>query len=642
MTVDQTLVPPVEAPDEHDDGSVTCRSPKLAVALMCATVAIVYGSGTILFTALSTVADDLGASQTQLQWVTGMYPLVIAALLLPGGAFVDRLGRKTGAVLGLGITAGFFLAASFANDANTVILFMGLAGIGGAMAFPATLATITAVVPRERRGPAVGMWAASLFIGGITGTTLGGVLSEWLDWQWLLIGPAVLGLLLTVPILLFVPESRDKRNSHVDFLGAALSIAAVGLFVYGLNEAPTRGLTDPLTQLALLGMVFGVLFVWWQLTAKRPMLDVRLFKDGRFGSGSLVNLLSWFMTYGFFFTAVQYRYYTLDYGPLLTGISFAPCSVLVIPLAISGPRLARKYGARPVMVFGLLLLAIGSAGIAAAATTEKFWPVAIAEAFAFGGLGLVGGPATESIIDALPPARHGVASAVNDITRQLGIALGVAMLGSLFNAAYRADVSTDNVSGDVVDATKDSAAQGLALAADLPDGVRQAQEEAIAHAVALGFIAASIALAIALLIGALVVWRRCPADAGKAAEVLEAEGAVETRVLALVPAAAPIVLDPVLDLPSPPVAAMAAMAPPPMSVPVPPPPIGLQLVEAAERYARLLAEAQARHDELEIRIAHLELHEAELQRRCQAAHADLAWLTAPDPIAEPAPEVSTY
>jgi EmrB/QacA subfamily drug resistance transporter len=626
MTVDQAAVPasPDLPADEFEQDVVPCHNPKIAAALMCLTVALVYGSGTILFTALSTVAEELDASQTQLQWVTGTYPLVIAALLLPGGAFVDRLGRKTGAVLGLAITASFFLAASLSHNAGTVILFMGLAGIGGAMAFPATLATITAVVPRDRRGPAVGLWSASLFIGGITGTTLGGLLSEWLAWQWLLIGPAILGFLAIIPILIWVPESRDVRNAHVDLLGAALSVAAVGLFVYGLTEAPTRGWADPLTLTSVLGVVFGVLFVWSQLAAKRPMLDVRLFKDGRFGSGSLVNLLSWFMTYGFFFTAVQYRYYTLDYGPLLTGLSFAPCSVLIIPLAMAGPRLARKYGSRPVMVAGLLILASGSAGIALAATTQDYWPVAIAEAFAFSGLALVGGPATESIIDALPPAKHGVASAVNDITRQLGIALGVALLGTLFNAAYRADVATNGVSDDVVEATKDSAADGLALAAGLPDNVREAQESAISSAVSLGFIVASLALALTLAIGALVVWRRCPVDAGKA---VEADFTAD--------AWAAMTLDPVLDLPSESVAAMAAAVPFPV-------PVGLQLVEAAEHYERLLREAQARHAELEASIARLERHEAELRRRCHEAHAEEAWLAAYDPIAAPAPEMSTY
>ncbi|MBA3741755.1 MFS transporter [Sporichthya sp.] len=629
MTVDQAGVPAApDAPEfQLEQDAVPCRRPKLAVALMCLTVAVIYGSGTILFTALSTVAEELEASQTQLVWIAGMYPLVIAALLLPGGAFVDRVGRKVGAVLGLAITASFFLAASQTNSADMVLLFLGLAGIGGAMSFPATLATITAVVPRERRGPAVGLWSASLFIGGVTGTTLGGVLSEWLAWQWLLIGPAVLGLLAIVPILIWVPESRDVRNAHVDVLGAVLSVLAVGLFVFGMTEAPEKGFADPLTLTALLGLVFGVLFVWSQLRDKRPMLDLRLFKDGRFGSGSLVNLLSWFMTYGFFFTAVQYRYYTLDFGPLLTGLSFAPSATFIIPLAIVGPKLARKYGSRPVMVLGLMILAVGSVGIALTATTQKFWPVAICEAIAFSGLALVGGPATESIIDALPPAKHGVASAVNDITRQLGIALGVAVLGTLFNAAYRADVATDGVLDDVVEATKDSAAEGLALAAGLPDSVREAQESAIANAVTLGFVVASLALALALAIGAWVVWRRCPAEVGKAVEAdFTAEAWAEMK---LDPA-----LDPAQDRPSVSVAAMAALAPieaplqasllpPPPSVPAAIP-LSVQLTQAAARYADLLEQAQARHADLEADLVRLRAHEAEVRRRCAEAHAEHA------------------
>ncbi|HVE27599.1 MAG TPA: MFS transporter, partial [Sporichthya sp.] len=618
---------------------VDCKRPKLAVALMCLTVALVYGSGTILFAALATVAGELGASQTQLVWVTGTYPLVIAALLLPGGAFVDRVGRKVGAVLGLAITASFFLAASQSHSAETVILFLGLAGVGGAMSFPATLATITAVVPRDRRGPAVGLWSVSLFLGGTAGTTLGGVLSEWLAWEWLLIGPAVVGFLMLVPVLLWVPESRDVRNAHVDLLGAVLSMLAVGLFVFGMTEAPTRGFSDPLTLTAFLGLFFGVMFVWSQLVVARPMLDVRLFRDGRFGSGSVVNLLSWFMSYGLFFTAVQYRYYTLGFGPLLTGLSFAPCAVFVIPLAVAGPRIARRRGARPVMVFGLLLLAAGSVGIALTATTQTYWPVAVCESLAFGGLGLIGGPATESIIDALPPARHGVASAVNDITRQLGIALGVAVLGTLFNAAYRADVGTDGVSADLGAATKDSAAQGLALAAGLPDDLRKAQETSIANAVTLGFVVSCLALAVVLAIGAAVVWRRCPVDAGKAVEAdFTAEAWAARSAAGDASGKLHAVLDPLLDRPSVTVAAMAAVAPAPGPVAVP---LGLQLVEAAERYERLLRAAQDRHDELELRIARLEQHEADLRRRCHDLHAEDMGLVARDPIAVPTAPMST-
>jgi hypothetical protein len=313
--------------------------------------------------------------------------------------------------------------------------------------------------------------------------------------------------------------------------------------------------------------------------------------------------------------------------------------VFVIPLAVAGPRIARRRGARPVMVFGLLLLAAGSVGIALTATTQTYWPVAVCESLAFGGLGLIGGPATESIIDALPPARHGVASAVNDITRQLGIALGVAVLGTLFNAAYRADVGTDGVSADLGAATKDSAAQGLALAAGLPDDLRKAQETSIANAVTLGFVVSCLALAVVLAIGAAVVWRRCPVDAGKAVEAdFTAEAWAARSAAGDASGKLHAVLDPLLDRPSVTVAAMAAVAPAPGPVAVP---LGLQLVEAAERYEQLLRAAQDRHDELELRIARLEQHEADLRRRCHDLHAEDMGLVARDPIAVPTAPMST-
>lgn len=591
ITVDSVTIPAAVTGGDSLHGAGRRGSPRATVALMCVTVAFIYGSGTILFSAMATVAEQLDASQTQMQWVAGIYPLVIAALLLPGGAFADRVGRKVGVVLGLAVSAAFFLAASLTTDARLVILSMGLAGIGGAIAFPATLATITAVVPRERRGPAVGLWSASLFLGGLAGTTLGGLLSEFADWKWLLIGPGVLGLLVIVPVLRYVPESRDPANAVFDLRGTVFSVLAVGLFVFGLTEAPSRGWTDPVTQTCFLGLIFGVLFVWSQLSSPRPMLDVRLFAEGRFGSGSLINLMSWFLAYGLFFTAVQYRYYTLGYGPLLTGISFVPGVVLVIPLALAGPRLARRFGSRPVMVAGALLLAGGSVGIAIGGATQGYWPVVICEAITFGGLGLVGGPATESIIDALPVARHGVASAVNDITRQLGIALGVAVLGSVFNAAYRIEVENRSgaVPAETLAATKNSAAEGLARAAELPDDLRAIQEDAIAQAAALGFVIAMVALAVTLFLAAWVVWRRCPADAGRAARTV----------------------------PTPPAdPALTAI------------PLSQQLVAAAEHYERLVRAAQARREDLERSIDRLELQEAELLRECAAAQAERARMTA--------------
>ncbi len=505
--------------------TTSVRSPRAAVVVMCLTVGLVYGAGTILFTALEKVAEELDANQTELQWISGTYPLVIAALLLPGGAFVDRVGRKVGAILGLTTIAGFFAAASQWTDPRMVILCMALAGIGGAMAFPATLATITAVIPADRRGPAVGIWSISLYMGGIIGTSVGGFISEYLAWPWLFLVPALCALALLPAVLICVPESRDVQHKEFDARGSTLAFLAVGLFVFGMTEAPSKGWTHPLTLTAVVGVGFLVLFVRSQLRAQHPILDVRLFRDGLFGSGSLLNLATWFLTYGFFFTAVQYRAFTLGLDPVLLGLSFGLAGPVAVPLAILGPRWARRFGVRPVLVAGAVTMAAGALCVSAAATTNSFWLVALSEALMFGGLALSGGPATEAIIEALPPAKHGVASAVNDITRQLGVALGVAMLGSLFNIAYRQQIGAQSADIDAhaIAGTKDSAAAGLALIPSLPDETQVEQTRVIEDAVASGFSAAMAAAAAVMAICAVLVWRRCPKGVGRTAPTPEPE-----------------------------------------------------------------------------------------------------------------------
>ena len=486
----------------------------VVVLMMCLIVGLVFAAGTVLFTSLPQVAQSLHANQTNALWLADIYPLVVAALLMPAGALIDRLGRKRGALFGLALIGLSFPAAGLAQSPGPAIAALGVAGIGGAFAFPATLATITAIMPKERRGTAVGMWSASMLGGGSVGAALGGLLAETADPFWIFAAPGIVAAVLFLPTLLLVPESREERRGRFDVGGAVLSALGVGLFVLGMIEAPSKGWTHPLTLSALLGVGFLVMFVRWELRTPEPLLDVRLLKQPRFGMGSFVNVMSWFLAYGNFFLAVQYRVFTLGYGPLKAGASLVSMMVLVIPLGAFGPRLARRYGARIVMVAGLVMMSAGSVAAAFAATTHTYHWVALAEVFAFGGLGLVGGPATEAIVDGLPASQQGVASAVNDTTRELGVAVGVAMMGSVFNFAYR-DQITDNpfeVPPAVLDATRESAAAGIQLAAALPRDLAARQVEHVQNAVAVGFSAALVAAAVVMALGAWAVWRIHPAD----------------------------------------------------------------------------------------------------------------------------------
>lgn len=484
------------------------------VLMMCLIVGLVFAAGTVLFTSLPQVAQSLNANQTDALWLADIYPLVVAALLMPAGALIDRLGRQRGALLGLVLIAIFFPAAGLASSPGPAIAALGVAGVGGAFAFPATLATITAIMPKERRGTAVGMWSASMLGGGSVGAALGGLLAETTDPFWIFAAPGIVAAVLFVPTLALVPESRDERHVRFDVHGAVLSALGVGLFVLGMIEAPSKGWTHPLTLSALLGVGFLALFIRWELRTPEPMLDVRLLMQPRFGMGSFVNVMSWFLAYGNFFLAVQYRVFTLGYGPLKAGVSLVSMMVLVIPLGAYGPRLARRYGARLVMVTGLAMMSAGSVAAALAATTHTYHWVALAEVITFGGLGLVGGPATEAIVDGLPASHQGVASAVNDTTRELGVAVGVAMMGSVFNFAYRNQVAADPVQlpAAMLEATRESAAAGIQLAATLPGEMAIRQLEHVQNAVASGFSAALLAAAAVMALGALAVWRIHPAD----------------------------------------------------------------------------------------------------------------------------------
>ena len=497
---------PHRAPRRAPDGAI--------VTVMCMVVGLVFAGGTILFTALPNVARELTATQTSALWMADVYPLVIAALLMPAGALIDRYGRKRGAVVGLILIGAFFFAAGQADSAGTVILFLGLAGIGGALAFPATLATITAIMPKQRRGTAVGMWAASMLLGGTIGAGAGGALSQYASTTWVFTAMAIVAAVLLAATLTFVPESRDERVIHVDVVGSLLSIGGVGLFVLGMIEAPSKGWTHPLTMSALLGVAFLIAFVRWELHTDKPLFDVRLLLDGRFGTGSLVNVLSWFYAFGTFFNGVQYRAFGLGYGPVKTGLSLVSMAILTVPMGLLGPRWARRYGARVVMAGGLAMMAVGSIAGALAATTQTYHWVALAEIIAFGGLGLVGGPATEAIVDALPDSHQGVASAINDTTRELGVAVGIALLGSTFNLAYRHSIN-DNPNGlpdAALDITRDSPIAGLHLASGLPPDTAAAQVDLVHHSVATGLSLAWAAGAVILALGAVAVMLTHPHD----------------------------------------------------------------------------------------------------------------------------------
>jgi EmrB/QacA subfamily drug resistance transporter len=400
-----------------------------------------------------------------LQWIVDAYTLFLAAFLLPAGALGDRFSRKLMLVLGLGVMAAATVWSATVDASEPLIAARALAGLGAAMVFPATLSTLTAVTSEARRGRAVALWAACVSIGGILGIIGAGLILEHNDWPWIFWTTAIGCGVALILSLVVVVDTKDPEGAHLDPLGTVLSVAAVGGLVLGITEGPARGWTDPLTLVGLIaGALAAVGFVLWEVRARRPLLDVRLFAHPRFGSGSLAIFMLFLATFGAFFLCVQYLAYVFGYGPLDSGLALVPVGITVLPASMVAVVIARKLSVYVTEVVGMVVCGFGL--VLLSLLDESSTYLAFAGAFmVFGlGVGLCQTPATEAIVEALPRAKQGVASAVNDTAREMGAALGIAVMGSVFNVGYRAAVGDAALPAALVGPVKESPAVGLAVA----------------------------------------------------------------------------------------------------------------------------------------------------------------------------------
>jgi EmrB/QacA subfamily drug resistance transporter len=416
---------------------------RAVLAVMCLALMMVVAAVASLNVALPDLARGTGATLSQLQWIVDAYALVFAGLLLPAGALGDRFGRKGILLTGLFVFGGASTAALFVNDPSTLIGLRAVLGVGAALVMPTTLSIITNVFPPEERGHAVGIWAGIAGAGAVIGLLLSGTLLEWFSWPSVFavnVTLAALAIAATIPI---VPTSRNMRGVRLDPLGALLS--SLGLFglVFAIIEAPQRGWLDPVTVSAFAaGAALLVAFVLFELRRREPMLDPRLFARRGFGVGSLSLMLQFFAQFGFLFIALQYLQFVLGYSPLEAGASILPMAVMLIAIAPRAPALAHRLGVRLVGSVGLALMAVGFLVFTMLGADSSYWTFGAGAVITGIGLGLATSPATTAIVSSLPSHRQGIASAVNDLAREVGGAFGIAVLGSVLNSGYRADMAT--------------------------------------------------------------------------------------------------------------------------------------------------------------------------------------------------------
>ncbi|MEO3750750.1 DHA2 family efflux MFS transporter permease subunit [Streptomyces sp. B6B3] len=465
------------------------------LAVMCLALAVVVGMLASLLVAVPDMAGDLGASEAELQWIMNAYGVAFAGLLLTGGALGDRYGRRNVLLAGLALFGLASAAVVAVDDVAVVIALRAVAGVGAALVMPMTLAVITHVFPPAERGRAVGVWSGISFGAALLGVLLAGSLLEAFSWRSVFVANAAIAAFALVAAAAITPASKDPDAAPLDPVGSLLSVVGLGALVYGIVEGPERGWDDGtvLTGFAM-GATGLAAFVWWELKRQRPMLDPRVFRLRGVSAGALVLTAETLAMFGLFFLLLQHLQQVMGYSPFRAGLALIPMAVAAIVVSPAAPPLAHRFGMRAVMGTGMAVIASGLALMSVFADGAAYWPVLTSTALLGAGIAFAATPATDAIVAALPQAKQGIASALNDVTRELGGVLGIAVLGSVFNATYRAEIAD----ATRTDGPRDSLAAALGAAEDI--GGRPGAE--LAHAAREAF---GSGMVNALLAGGVVV-----------------------------------------------------------------------------------------------------------------------------------------
>ncbi|PWJ26396.1 EmrB/QacA subfamily drug resistance transporter [Branchiibius hedensis] len=413
--------------------------------------------------AAPSIAIDLGADATQISWIVDAYALSFAALLLLSGAIGDRYGRRRALVAGLVVFICASISALFVNTPGQLIAVQAVLGAGAALVMPATLSTITSTFPPERRVRAVGTWAGVSGASAVLGLLAAGLLLQQWSWRSIFVFNLTMGLIALVGTVRFIPESADRDAPKLDLVGALLSVAGLAVLVYSIIEAPTQGWISAATLIGLgVGVVVLLCFLGWELRHDDPLLDPRLFRLHGFSAGSLSITAQFFGFFGFVFLMVQYLQFVLGYSALTTALAIVPLAALMMPAArVLAPAAADRMGTGTTIAAGLLLIAAGFAVLAQLDPQSSYWLV-LAGLLPLGlGMGLAMTPATNAITAALPTAKQGVASAMNDLSRELGAALGIAVLGSILQSAYRSTLTLPGVPDPAAEQARSSLAVAM-------------------------------------------------------------------------------------------------------------------------------------------------------------------------------------
>jgi len=434
------------------------------------------------------------------------------------GSLGDRFGRKRALQVGLLVFGLSSFFAAYAESSAQVIAARALMGVGGALIMPSTLSIITHVFPREERGKAIGIWAGVAGLGVGLGPLTGGLLLEHFWWgSVFLINIPIVGLALLAGLVL-VPESRDPHPASLDILGAVLSISAVTTLVYSIIEAPVRGWTDGLVIVGFVGGVaLAAAFVYREIRTDHPMLNFAFFKNPRFSAGAGAIAIGSFALFGIVFGLTQYLQFVQGYTPLEAGLRMVPVALGIAIGAGFSQRLVGRLGTNRVVAMGLVVLAGVLVTITFWQPDTDYWIVGATFFVLAFGMGSLMAPSTDSVMGAVPEANAGIASAMNDVTRQMGGAFGVAVIGSIINTVYsgRMGEAVAGLPPEAAKAASDSVGAASRVASTLPaeivGGLADFANMAFTDALGIAVLAAAgVALTGSVLIARFMPARHLP------------------------------------------------------------------------------------------------------------------------------------
>ena len=483
-----------------------------ALIVLAMSLLIVSVDNTILNVGLPTIREDLDASSSQLQWIVDSYLLVFAVLLLIAGALGDRFGRKKALTFGLVMFGIGSLFAAAAPGTTQLIASRALMGVGAAAIMPTTLSILTNIFPDDERPKAIAIWAAVSGMGIAIGPISGGFLLEHFDWGSLFLVNIPIVAIGLVAGAILIPESRDPEPKKLDFVGAGLSIAGLTAIVWGLIEASERGWTDSTILGAFAaGSAIMAAFIAWERRSSHPMLDVSVFRNLRFSAASISVAFVFFALMGVVYFLTTYLQSVMGYTALEAGVRMLPVAAGLIAATKVSVEATKRLGTKIVVATGLgtvgsALYLLGTCGV-----DTGYGRVALALSMMGVGMSLAMSPATESIMGSLPKAKAGIGSAMNDVVREVGGTLGVAVLGSVLASSYGngMDGAVRGMPHDAAEAASDSvggahdvAAQiGGEAAANLTQVANQSFVDAMSTTATL---AAGVALAGALIAAAFL------------------------------------------------------------------------------------------------------------------------------------------